>query len=81
MSETSTTEPGMEASQALKHRHLLGLETYSADEISLILQTARQFRDVLDRPIKRVPTLRGVTETGNERPISWPGLTLISTSV
>lgn len=46
---------------ALQHRHLLGLRTYSAEEIRLILDTARQFRQVLDRPIKRVPTLRGVT--------------------
>ncbi|MEX0821913.1 MAG: aspartate carbamoyltransferase catalytic subunit [Rhodothermales bacterium] len=46
---------------ALEHRHLLGLQTYSADEIQLILETARQFRTVLDRPIRRVPTLRGVT--------------------
>lgn len=46
---------------SLQHRHLLGLATYSADEIRLILHTARQFRDVLDRPIKRVPTLRGIT--------------------
>jgi len=46
---------------ALNHRHLLGLATYSAEEIRLILRTAREFRDVLDRPIKRVPSLRGVT--------------------
>ena len=46
---------------ALEHRHLLGLATYSAEEIQLILQTAREFRAVLERPIKRVPTLRGVT--------------------
>ena len=46
---------------ALEHRHLLGLATYSAEEILLILQTAREFREVLERPIKRVPTLRGVT--------------------
>lgn len=45
----------------LQHRHLLGLATYSAEEIQLILQTARQFREVLERPIRRVPTLRGVT--------------------
>jgi aspartate carbamoyltransferase catalytic subunit len=47
--------------KALEHRHLLGLATYQAAEIELILQTARQFREVLNRPIKRVPTLRGVT--------------------
>jgi aspartate carbamoyltransferase catalytic subunit len=46
---------------SLRHRHLLGLATYGADEIGLILETARQFRSVLDRPIRRVPTLRGVT--------------------
>lgn len=47
--------------QALDHRHLLGLSDYSAEEIQLILSTARQFREVLYRPIRRVPTLRGVT--------------------
>ena len=46
---------------ALAHRHLLGLATYSRAEIELILATARNFRQVLDRTIKRVPTLRGVT--------------------
>ena len=46
---------------SLEHRHLLGLSTYSAAEIELILETARQFREVLERPIKRVPTLRGIT--------------------
>ncbi|HMB92724.1 MAG TPA: aspartate carbamoyltransferase catalytic subunit [Rhodothermales bacterium] len=56
----STPNPELRISQ-LEHRHLLGLSTYSAEEIQLILQTARQFREVLDRPIKRVPTLRGVT--------------------
>ncbi len=45
----------------LRHRHLLGLADYGADEIRLILNTAREFRAVLERPIKKVPTLRGVT--------------------
>ena len=61
MPESQTTKSAGEEQQVLKHRHLLGLETYSAEEIQLILNTARQFRDVLDRPIRRVPTLRGVT--------------------
>ena len=47
--------------ERLRHRHLLGLADYGADEIRLVLQTARAFRDVLDRPIKSVPSLRGVT--------------------
>lgn len=46
---------------SLRHRHLLGLATYSAPEIELILNTAREFREVLGRSIKRVPTLRGIT--------------------
>lgn len=45
----------------LSHRHLLGLSDYSAEDIQLILSNARQFRDVLYRPIRRVPTLRGTT--------------------
>ncbi len=48
------------APESLRHRHLLGLSTYDADEIQLILRTAREFRSVLDRPIRRVPTLRDV---------------------
>ncbi len=46
---------------ALEHRHLLDLSTYSADEILHILDTAREFRAVLDRPIRSVPTLQGTT--------------------
>ena len=49
------------AIEQLTHRHLLGLADYDAEEIRLILRTAREMRTVLDRPIKRVPSLRGVT--------------------
>lgn len=59
--DQGTLEPQPAVAEVLRHRHLLGLATYEADEIRLILETARQFRDVLYRPIKRVPTLRGVT--------------------
>jgi len=45
----------------LQSRHLLGLESVSADEISLILDTAVSFREIIERPIKKVPTLRGIT--------------------
>ena len=45
----------------LASRHLLGLENASAEDISLILDTAETFREVLDRPIKKLPTLRGLT--------------------
>jgi len=42
-------------------RHLLGLEGVPKEDIQLILDTATTFREVLDRPIKRVPTLQGKT--------------------
>jgi aspartate carbamoyltransferase catalytic subunit len=45
----------------LQSRHLLGLEGMSAEEIGLILETAESFKEVLDRPIKKVPALRGLT--------------------
>lgn len=45
----------------LRNRHLLGLEGLSAEEINLILDTAASFREVLERPIKKVPTLQGKT--------------------
>ncbi|MEM1055021.1 MAG: aspartate carbamoyltransferase catalytic subunit [Bacteroidota bacterium] len=52
----TTNQPG-----ALNHRHLLGLADYSAEEIRTILETAVAFRGVIERPIKKVPSLRGVT--------------------
>jgi aspartate carbamoyltransferase catalytic subunit len=45
----------------LKSKHLLQLEGMSKEEISLILDTAESFKEVLERPIKKVPTLRGIT--------------------
>ena len=45
----------------LKRKHLLGLEGMTKDEISLILDTAETFKEVLERPIRKVPTLRGIT--------------------
>lgn len=44
-----------------RSRHLLGLDGTSAEDILTILDTARSFREVLDRPIKRLPTLQGKT--------------------
>ena len=45
----------------LSSRHLLGLDTVPADDIALILDTATSFREVLERPIKKVPSLQGKT--------------------
>ena len=45
----------------LKQKHLLGLEDYPAKDIQTIIDTAFNFREVLERPIKKVPSLQGVT--------------------
>lgn len=45
----------------LQHRHLLGLEGVNKEDLTLILDTARSFREVLERPIKKVPPLQGKT--------------------
>ena len=46
---------------ALSSRHLLGLDGATKEDILTILDTARSFREILDRPIKRLPTLQGKT--------------------
>ena len=46
---------------ALRHKHLLGIADLSADEISLVLDTAEAMKEVGTRPIKKVPALRGKT--------------------
>ena len=46
---------------SLKNRHLLGLEGMPREDIELVLETTSTFREVLERPIKKVPTLQGKT--------------------
>ncbi|MDQ2732750.1 MAG: aspartate carbamoyltransferase, partial [Armatimonadota bacterium] len=43
----------------LKSSHMLGLRHTSPEDITLILDTAESMRGILDRQIKKVPTLRG----------------------
>jgi aspartate carbamoyltransferase catalytic subunit len=43
------------------HSHIFGIEQLSVEDISHILATARSFREISTRPIKKVPTLRGKT--------------------
>ncbi|MBU0529406.1 aspartate carbamoyltransferase catalytic subunit [bacterium] len=45
----------------IKEKHLLGLEGYPAENIETIIETAFGFREVLERPIKKVPSLQGKT--------------------
>ena len=46
---------------AFNHRHLIDLTEYSAEDITLILDIAERFREVNERRIKKVPTLKGYT--------------------
>ena len=45
----------------LSVNHLLGIKHLDAEDIQLILDTAKEFKEVLNRPIKKVPTLRDIT--------------------
>jgi len=42
-------------------RHVLDLDDFTVQEVEAVLQTAAAMKDVLQRPIKKVPTLRGKT--------------------
>lgn len=45
----------------LSSKHLLGLQGVPKEDIQTILDTAHTFREILERPIKKVPTLQGKT--------------------
>ena len=45
----------------LSTRHLLGIKYITSDDIQLILETADNFKEVINRPIKKVPSLRDIT--------------------
>ncbi len=45
----------------LSTKHLLGIKELNADDINLILSTAESFKEVINRPIKKVPSLRDIT--------------------
>jgi aspartate carbamoyltransferase catalytic subunit len=41
--------------------HLLGIKNLTESDIQLILETAKEFKEVINRPIKKVPSLRDIT--------------------
>src|ERR1041384_5446315 len=49
------------AKMAFSHPHLLGLEGITRDELNFLLDTAASFKEISERDIKKVPTLRGKT--------------------
>src|SRR5215471_3774984 len=46
---------------AFPHRHILGTEGLSPQDLTIILDLGERFMEIADRPIKKVPTLRGKT--------------------
>jgi aspartate carbamoyltransferase catalytic subunit len=49
------------ASRVFPHRHLLGIEPLAAEDIVQVLDLGETFLEISERPIKKVPTLRGRT--------------------
>lgn len=47
--------------ETLSVDHLLGIKDLTNDDIQLIFKTADEFKDVINRPIKKVPSLRDIT--------------------
>ena len=46
---------------ALSVKHLLGIKDINANDIELIFKTADTFKEVINRPIKKIPSLRDIT--------------------
>lgn len=46
---------------SLSVKHLLGIKDLTVADINLILDTATEFKEVINRPIKKVPSLRDIT--------------------
>ena len=47
--------------EQLSSKHLLGIKHLTAEDIDLIFRTTDEFKDVINRPIKKVPSLRDIT--------------------
>lgn len=47
--------------QSLSNKHLLGIKDLNKQDIELIHSTAKEFKEVINRPIKKVPSLRDIT--------------------
>lgn len=46
---------------AFNHEHLIDISEYTKEDIMILLETAKSFREVNERRIKQVPTLKGAT--------------------
>ncbi len=59
--QAKTISKGNMANPQLSTRHLLGIKYITREDIELIFETSDQFKEVINRPIKKVPSLRDVT--------------------
>jgi aspartate carbamoyltransferase catalytic subunit len=55
------TPMSISAAAAFPHRHLLGTEGLSKEALTTVLDLGERFLEIAERPIKKVPTLRGKT--------------------
>jgi aspartate carbamoyltransferase catalytic subunit len=51
----------MPEAKELSTKHILGIKDLTAEDLGLIFRTAKNFKEVINRPIKKVPSLRDVT--------------------
>jgi len=58
---TTQVKPKAPEATVWRHHHILDIDDFTREEIELVFQTTRAMKEVLSRPIKRVPTLRGKT--------------------
>ena len=57
----TVTSEAMAPPSLWRHHHILDLDDFTPQEIELVLKTSDAMKEVLSRPIKKVPTLRGKT--------------------
>jgi aspartate carbamoyltransferase catalytic subunit len=55
------TKPKVPETTIWRHHHILDVDDFTREEIELAFHTTKAMKEVLSRPIKRVPTLRGKT--------------------
>jgi aspartate carbamoyltransferase catalytic subunit len=54
---------GSQNEEVWRHRHVLDVDDFTTDEIELVMATTTEMKEILSRPIKKVPTLRGTSVT------------------
>jgi aspartate carbamoyltransferase catalytic subunit len=62
--ETESAGPGSRQHHDVwRHRHVLDVDDFTLEEIELVMTTTAEMKEILARPIKKVPTLRGTSVT------------------